>query len=124
VRVWAIGTIDSVARPDSSELIVLASQNHEQRLDSAFRQEMDGRLNYHTRNVRLAGVVVARGTDSCRVGIVAQGELNQPIPAWLFRLALKVVLPSLLGDFDGELGRGQRARKPISLETPDELGPR
>jgi hypothetical protein len=61
--------------------------------------------NSRTRGVRLAAVVTACGTDSCRVGIVAQAWVNKPMPEWLVRLAIQVVFPRILRDLDLEVHR-------------------
>jgi|WetSurMetagenome_2_1015567.scaffolds.fasta_scaffold00672_14 hypothetical protein len=110
-RVWSIGTIDSISRPDSSSLRFFASQNEDQVLEATWAKQLNGWLNYRTHGVRLAAFIAANGKDSCRVGIIAQGWVWQPMPQWLTNLATGIILPRLLEDLDKEV-RSRQASKP------------
>jgi hypothetical protein len=115
-RVWAIGSIDTIRWPDTSHLRVIARQTEDGRLEATWGRRERGWLNFRTHGVRLAAFVVASGQDSCRVGIVVQGWVKDPMPQWLVRMAVKIILPSLLKDLDNEVQRRARESKP--KETP------
>lgn len=105
-RIWAIGNIDSLVwNADSSEVRLLASQNENRELEKQWRTVLPGWFNFRTRGLRLAAIIVPLGTDSCRVGLVAQAWVNKPMPEWLIRLAIQVVFPKLLQDLDAEVRR-------------------
>jgi len=111
-RVWAIGTIDTMCWKDSSSLRFFASQNEDRLLESRFGRNESGWLNYRTFGVRLAAFVVAAGKDSCRLGIVAQGWVTHPMPQWLVRLGVSIILPQLLQDLENEVVRRADLRTP------------
>ena len=104
-RVWAIGTIDSVVWPDSIHLRFFANQNEDEVLEKKWAHQLKGWINYRTRGVQLAAFIAAAGRDSCRVGIIAQGWVWQPMPQWLVNLATGIILPRLLSDLDKEVRR-------------------
>jgi hypothetical protein len=104
-RVWSLGTIDTVAWPDSSHLRFFASQNEDEALEAKWARQIKGWINYRTRGVHLAAFIAAAGPDSCRVGIIAQGWVWQPMPQWLVSLATGIILPRLLSDLDKEVRR-------------------
>jgi hypothetical protein len=111
-RVWSIGNIDTLSWKDSSCLRFFASQNQDPVLESKFGGNESGWLNYRTYGVRLAAFVVAAGRDSCRIGIVAQGWVTHPMPQWLVRLGVNIILPQLLKDLDSEVIRRADLRTP------------
>jgi hypothetical protein len=115
-RVWSIGIIDSVGWQDSSHLRFFASQTEDGYLESKWGHSLPGWLNYRTHGVRLAAFIVGAGKDSCRVGIVAQGWVWEPMPNWLVRLSTGIILPRLLADLDKEVSR--RAREAVPTPTP------
>ncbi len=100
-RVWSIGNVDTIWwNADSTEMHLTASQNDDKRLESVWREVLPGWMNFRTRGLRLAACVVARGDDSCRVGVVAEMRVSKPMPRWLVKLAVQIVLPRLLHDLD------------------------
>lgn len=113
-RVWSIGNIDTLCWKDSSHLRFFATQNEDRLLESRFGTQEKGWLNYRTFGVRLAAFVTAAGQrgDSCRVGIVAQGIVNKPMPQWLVRLGMSIILPQLLRDLGNEVARRDEYRIP------------
>jgi hypothetical protein len=111
-RVWAIGNIDTLCWTDSSHLRFFASQNEDRLLESRFGRNESGWLNYRTFSVRLAALVVPAGRDSCRVGVVAQGWVKHPMPQWLVRLAMNIILPQLMRDLEQEVVRRAEWRAP------------
>jgi hypothetical protein len=111
-RVWAIGNIDTLGWKDSSLLRFIAHQNEDQALERKWSSMENGWLNYRTHGVRLAAFVAAAGPDSCRVGIVAQGWVKNPMPYWLIRMATGIVLPQLLEDLEKEAVRRTGEQKP------------
>jgi hypothetical protein len=111
-RVWAIGNIDTLCWTDSSHLRFFASQNEDRLLESRFGCSEKGWLNYRTFGVRLAAFVVGIGPDSCRIGIVAQGMVKTPMPEWLVRLGMNIILPPLLRDLETEVVRRAEFRVP------------
>ncbi len=112
-RVWAIGNIDSIQwSADSTELHLFASQNEHRWLEARWRQVLPRWITLRTHGLRLGAFVVAHGSDSCRVGIVAQSLTNKPMPGWLCELAVNLVLPMLLQDLQEEIGcRNPKPRK-------------
>ena len=104
-RVWAIGNIDTLGWKDSSLLRFIAHQNEDQSLETKWSHSEKGWINYRTHGVRLAAFVMAAGRDSCRVGIVAQGWVREPMPNWLIRMATAIILPQLLEDLEKEVYR-------------------
>jgi hypothetical protein len=111
-RVWAIGDIDTLGWKDSSQLRFIAHQNEDQELESKWSYMEKGWLNYRTRGVHLAAFIVASGHDSCRVGIVAQGWVKNPMPTWLIRMATGLILPQILADLEKEASRRTVVQKP------------
>jgi hypothetical protein len=111
-RVWSIGNIDTLSWTDSSCLRFFASQNQDRLLESKFGNNESGWLNYRTFGVRLAAFVVAAGKDSCRLAILAQGWVTHPMPQWLVRLGVNIILPQLLKDLENEVGRRADLRTP------------
>jgi hypothetical protein len=111
-RVWSIGNVDTLCWNDSSHLRFFASQNEDRLLESRFGRQEKGWLNYRTYGVKLAAFVVGAGPDSCRVGIVAQGLVNNPMPQWLVRLGMSIILPQLLHDLETEVRRHAEFRVP------------
>ncbi|MBD3241907.1 MAG: hypothetical protein GF331_15060 [Chitinivibrionales bacterium] len=108
-RVWAIGDIDSLWwNADSTEMRVVASQNENKGLESVWREVLPGWMNFRTRGLRLAAFVVAHGEDSCRVGIVAETKVNKPMPQWLVKFAVQIVLPRLLRELELAIPRSTR----------------
>lgn len=100
-RVWAIGNIDTLWwNADSTEMHLVASQNEHKALESVWREVLPGWMNFRTRGLRLAACVVALGEDSCRVGVIAETRVSKPMPQWLVKLAVQMVLPRLLRDLD------------------------
>jgi len=112
-RVWAIGDIDTLRR-DSLELHLIASGNENRRLEAQWRQVLPGWINFRTRGLRLAAFVVAHGPDSCRVGVLGETCVSRPMPEWILKFALSVVLPRLLEDLDREVARRDRRPKFLS----------
>jgi hypothetical protein len=104
-RVWAIGNIDTLCWTDSSHLRFLASQNEDPFLEARWRSQKQGWLNFRTHVVHIAAFVVAAGRDSCRIGVVAQGEVKQPMPQWLVAMATNIILSQLLSDIESEVAR-------------------
>ncbi len=111
-RVWSIGTIDTVRWADSSHLRFFATQTEDQLLESKWGRILPGWLNFRTHGVKLAAFVVGAGKDSCKVGIVAQGWVKDPMPSWLVNLATGIILPRLLADLDKEVMRRAQAVAP------------
>jgi hypothetical protein len=98
-RVWSIGNIDTLRwSADSTEMRLFAGQNEAKELESRWREVIPGWINFRTRRLKLAAFVVARGPDSCRVGVVAETWVNKPMPDWLVKFAVQLVLPRLLQD--------------------------
>ena len=106
-RVWAIGNVDTISRPDSLHLRFFARQNEDRYLESRFGTTESGWLNFRTFGVRLAAFITGGGKDSCRIGIVAQGWVAHAMPQWLVRLGMSIILPQLLKDLDNEVVRGR-----------------
>ncbi|HUI90930.1 MAG TPA: hypothetical protein VLX68_01670 [Chitinivibrionales bacterium] len=111
-RVWAIGNIDTLGWKDPSLLRFIAHQNEDQTLESKWNHSINGFINYRTHGVYLAAFILAIGSDSCRVGIVAQGWVRDPMPHWLISMATGLILPQLLGDLEKEAQRRHPAQKP------------
>jgi hypothetical protein len=111
-RVWSIGNIDTLCWTDSSHLRFFASQNEDRLLESRLGRSEKGWLNYRTFGVRLAAFVVGVGRDSCRIGIVVQGMVNSPMPQWLVRLGMNIILPQFLRDLETEVARRAEFRVP------------
>jgi hypothetical protein len=113
-RVWSIGNIDTLCWKDSSHFRFFASQNEDRLLESRFGRQEKGWLNYRTFGVRFAAFVTGFGlkNDSCRVGIVVQGIVNSPMPQWLVRLGMSIILPQLLGDLETEVSHRADLRTP------------
>ncbi len=105
-RVWAIGNVDTLRwNADSTEMHLIASQNEHKGLETMWREVLPGWINFRTRRLKLAAFVVARGADSCRVGVVAETWVNKPMPEWLVKFAVQLVLPRLLQDLDLAVAR-------------------
>jgi hypothetical protein len=103
-RVWAIGNIDTLMWcNDSTEVRLIASQNANRALNAQWRVRLQNWINFITLDLRLAAIVTAKGPDSCRVGIVAQSRVNKPMPDWLSRLAVNVILPRMFEDIEREV---------------------
>jgi hypothetical protein len=113
-RVWSIGVVDTISWTDSTHLRFFASQTEDPVLEAKWSSQLSGWLNYRTHGVRLAAFVVPAGRDSCRLGIVAQGWVWQPMPQWLVRLATAIILPRLLSDLDKEVARRIAVQAPPS----------
>jgi hypothetical protein len=113
-RVWSIGNIDTLCWKDSSHFRFFASQNEDRLLESRFGRQEKGWLNYRTFGVRFAAFVTGSGlkNDSCRVGIVVQGIVNSPMPQWLVRLGMSIILPQLLADLETEVRRRADLKAP------------
>jgi len=111
-RVWSIGNIDTLAWTDSSHLRMIATQNEDRLLESKYGHSEKGMINYRTFNVHLAAFVVASGRDSCRIGIIAQGLVKKPMPQWLVKMAIKIILPQLMGDLQKEVTKRMEAKMP------------
>jgi hypothetical protein len=109
-RVWAIGNVDTITWFDSTHLRFFASQNEDRMLEAKFGRNESGWLNFRTFGVRMAAFVVAAGKDSCRMGIVAQGWVTHPMPQWLVRLGMNIILPQLLKDLNNEVARKAELR--------------
>jgi hypothetical protein len=114
-RVWAIGNIDTICWKDSTILKFVAEQNEDRVLEKKWSYIEKGWLNYRTRGARIAAFVVAVGNDSCRIGIVAQGWVIKPMPHWLVKLAVDIVLPQILEDLEKEVGRRSSERDPKNV---------
>jgi len=100
-RIWAIGNIDSVFwNQDSTEFRLVASQNENFILERQWRTVLPHWLNYRTHGLRFAAIIRKTGVDSCRIAVVAQAFVNEPMPKWLVRAAVRVILPGLLRDFE------------------------
>jgi hypothetical protein len=110
-RVWAIGNIDSLCRPDSNHLRLIASQNQHPLLEKQWSYRQPGWLNYRTYGVRLATFIVSSGHDSCRIGVVAQGWVRKPMPEWLVRMAAAIILPQLMKDLEREVRKRTAVRR-------------
>jgi hypothetical protein len=115
-RVWSIGNIDTLCWKDSCHLRLFASQNEDRLLESRFGTQEKGWLNFRTFGVRLAAFVVGSGRDSCMVGVVTQGIVTKPMPEWLVRLGMSIILPQLLKDLETEVSR--RAELKIPKQAP------
>jgi hypothetical protein len=102
-RVWSIGNIDTLRWTDAGELRFHATQNENRQMEAAWNKRESGWLNFRTHGVHLVAIVIPAGRDSCRLGIVAQGWVNRPMPQWLMRLAMRIVLPQLLRDLEAEV---------------------
>jgi hypothetical protein len=111
-RVWSIGNIDTLCWKDSSHLRFFAGQNQDRILESRFGIQEKGWLNFRTFGVRLAAFITAAGPDSCRIGIIAQGIVSNPMPQWLVRLGMSIILPQLLHDLENEVMRREQYRMP------------
>jgi hypothetical protein len=111
-RVWSIGNVDTLNWKDSSCLRFFASQNEDRLLESRLGGNEKGWLNYRTFGVRFAAFVAAAGKDSCRIGIVTQGWVTHPMPQWLVRLGVSIILPQLLQDVEKEVARRADLRTP------------
>lgn len=99
VRTWAIGDIDTVCREDSQAVAVCARQNRDSLLCATHEPPSDGLFTYLLQGIRLVGAVVAMDGDSCRVAVGAEAQLHMPVPLWLYRLVVRVVLPRVLEEF-------------------------
>jgi len=103
VRVWAIGDIDSIScGTDSTNVLFFAHQNENLWLAKQWQQILPWWMNFRTHGVRMAAFVVARGRDSCSVGVVVQGWVSRPMPQWLVKLAVHYILPRLFQDLEAE----------------------
>jgi hypothetical protein len=106
IRIWAIGDVDSLwCAPDSSRVRLFAHQNENRMLERGWGHALPHWMNYRTRGLKLAAFVEPRGPDSCRVGIIAQGWVNNPMPDWLTRLAVHYIMPDLFDDLEKEVER-------------------
>jgi hypothetical protein len=114
-RVWSIGNVDTIAWSDSTHLRFFAHQNEDRMLEAKFGGNESGWLNFRTYGVSLAAFIVASGRDSCRMGIVAQGWVTHPMPQWLVRLGMNIILPQLLKDLDKEVARKADLRAEAAL---------
>jgi hypothetical protein len=83
----------------------IAHQNESQTIEKGWRKELPWWISYRTHGVRLAAFIVARGNDSCSVGIVAQGWVKNPMPNWLIKLAVRYICPRLFMDLIEETER-------------------
>ncbi len=109
---WSIGNIDTLAWRDSTHFKMIATQNEDRFLESKYGHSEKGMINYRTFNVHLAAFIVGAGKDSCRVGILAQGIVKNPMPQWLVKMAIKIILPQLMNDLQKEITRRREAKMP------------
>jgi hypothetical protein len=106
VRIWSIGDIDSISCGiDSTKVRFFAHQNENFWLEKQWQHALPWWMNYRTHGLRMAAFVVARGHDSCSVGVVVQGWVNSPMPQWLIKLAAHYILPRLFRGLEAETER-------------------
>jgi hypothetical protein len=104
LRTWAIGDIDTLVRIDSA-LVLEASQNEDDSLEAMHEPPSDGLLTYRLSGIRLVAAVMPTGERSCRVAVGGEAEFNVPVPLWLYRMVVEVVLPRVLRDFTRAAGK-------------------
>jgi hypothetical protein len=103
VRVWGIGNIDSVQAPDSSGFRLYVSQNQDSTLNAKWREDKRGWFSVEVKNLRMVGCIWSTGPSACRAAVYAQGDPVVWIPPWVFGLAIRIGLPSVLDDAEKAL---------------------